>query len=76
MRRMPTWIPLMRRVALFFGACAVLAAALFCANGLSRAWRTPAAGIGPGPVCTERVRAVRVLALNAAKCSFHGGGLA
>lgn len=54
-------------VALLFG--------LFAWNGLGSGWRTPSQGNGPGSVRSGPVREVRVLALNAAKCWFHRGGL-
>ena len=54
---------------------ASLVLVLFVANGLDPGWRRPRAGDGGGRPRTDPVPELRVLAFNAAKCSFHEGGL-
>jgi endonuclease/exonuclease/phosphatase family metal-dependent hydrolase len=53
----------------------LLVAALFALNGLDNGWRKPKTGSGGGSERTENLRELRVIAFNAAKCSFHEGGL-
>ncbi len=64
-----------KRTAIAATAGVLLAAALFAANGLGDGWKTPRTGSGGGPERAEPLHELRVMALNAAKCSFHEGGL-
>ncbi|MAG56865.1 MAG: hypothetical protein CMJ83_11280 [Planctomycetes bacterium] len=61
-------------VAKILFAVPLLVVVLFCVNGLWPSWKDPDAGTTSAAPAMGRVREVRVLALNVAKCGFHRGG--
>lgn len=70
-----------QRVALGIAVLLVVSIALFVWNGTRTSWRMPQTGenghtiLYSDALLDARGRTLRVLALNAAKCDFHRGGL-
>jgi len=64
-----------QRWCLGCAAGALLLAVVFVLNGTGRGWQAPECGRSIAVETSRPIPTVRVMALNAAKCSFYEGGL-